>query len=92
MADHTITLTAAQEAALADAVARHNAERGTTLTSGEYFSLKALEQVNTLVRVYRDRRQNLVTGWFEALSTGEQDAFLSGNGLVLALTPPVRPE
>ncbi len=83
MADHIITLTAEQEAALAVATSRYNEANGVELAASDYLTLKAGEQLATLLRVHKERILNLLTEKFGQMTPAEQAALLTQLGIAL---------
>jgi hypothetical protein len=74
MADHVVSLTDTQEAALTVATDRFNAANDSTLTASEFFALKATEQINLLIRVTRERDRNALIEDYDKLTTTDQQA------------------
>jgi hypothetical protein len=78
MADYTITLDALQERAMAALTQRHNLSFGTSLTPQQYFALKATEQLETLVRSYKEVVADSWRKDFDAAPPERQQLFAAG--------------
>jgi hypothetical protein len=82
MPDYTITTDARHERALIAAVARHNADNGTTLTIAEYVQTKTRDYLEALVRGYEERVKNQMAENFTKLTPEQQAAILAQLGIV----------
>lgn len=83
MADHTITLSATHERALATATAKYNSAHGTNITSTEYFQLRAAEYLDSLVNRYREIIANKMAENFDKMTPLQQADILQRLGIEL---------